>query len=79
MIRTWPVIVSIKSVPVRISSVIVGMINQSQNWSVKLIVYGMEEGDPVHGIVTKAVHKTIPEDGRGDGVRRVLRVCSDGV
>ena len=79
MIRTWPVIVSIKLVPFRISSVIVGMINQSQNWSVKLIVYGMEEGDPVHGIVTKAVHKTILEGGGGDGVLRVLGVCNDGV
>ena len=28
----------------------------------------MEEGDSVRGIVTKAVHKTIPEGGSGDGV-----------
>ena len=65
MVRTWPVIVSIKSVPVRISSVIAGMINQSQDWSVKLIVYGMEEGDSVRGIVTKAVQSCTQNYPRG--------------
>ena len=39
----------------------------------------MEEGDPVHGIVTKAVHKTFPEGGVGDGVLKELGVYNDGV